>query len=272
MLPARDREDNIACDLNDMTWLERIDASEGVVLFAAGVFYYSLTEPVKSLVRAAAKAFPGGKLVFDAAGKSAVELMLKTRIKSAKIRDVGAYFAVRDAVRELSAWDGDFRVSSRGHMLGYNDLKTPSVSAFFRLLAEIGDRTTKMQIVRLDFVGAGSRNIFTLTQKPTDYTVLTGNAALQQTVRSLPCSAMTRRSYGPFGGQLAPAPRCYCSDDVVGQKDYSHHNYPLDGSRSPSRSCMHTESGKSELPARQRPGHLPWLPLRCFRRLRCRLP
>ena len=100
-----------------------------------------MTEPVKSLVRAAAKAFPGGKLVFDAAGKSAVKLMLKTRIKSAKIRDVGAYFAVRDAVRELSAWDGDFRVSSRGYMLGYNDLKTPSVSAFFRLLAEIGDFT-----------------------------------------------------------------------------------------------------------------------------------
>lgn len=60
-----------------MTWLEQIDASEGVVLFAAGVFYYSLTEPEKSLIRAAAKAFPGGKLVFDAAGKSAVKLMLK---------------------------------------------------------------------------------------------------------------------------------------------------------------------------------------------------
>ena len=36
LLPAGDREDNIACDLNDMTWLEQIDASEGVVLFAAG--------------------------------------------------------------------------------------------------------------------------------------------------------------------------------------------------------------------------------------------
>lgn len=156
LLPAGDREENIACDLNDMTWLERIDASEGAVFFAAGVFYYFLTEQVKSLVRAAAKAFPGGKLVFDAAGKSAVKLMLKTWIKSAKIRDVGAYFAVEDAVHELSAWDGDFRVSSRGYMLGYNDLKTPSVSAFFRLLSKIGDGAMKMQIVRLDFGEAGS--------------------------------------------------------------------------------------------------------------------
>lgn len=36
-------------------------------------------------------------------------------------------------------------------MLGYNDLKGPSVSGFFRLLARFGDNVMKMQIVRLDF-------------------------------------------------------------------------------------------------------------------------
>ena len=41
-----------------------------------------------------ADAFPGGRLVFDAAGKKAVRLMLKTWIKSANIQDVGAYFSV----------------------------------------------------------------------------------------------------------------------------------------------------------------------------------
>lgn len=35
------REENIACDLNDTAWFEKIDAADGAVFFAAGVFYYS---------------------------------------------------------------------------------------------------------------------------------------------------------------------------------------------------------------------------------------
>lgn len=58
---------------------------------------------MKTLVEAMAKAFPGGKLVFDAAGKAAVKLMLKTWIKDAEIQNVGAYFSVEDAKQELSS-------------------------------------------------------------------------------------------------------------------------------------------------------------------------
>lgn len=36
-------------------------------------------------------------------------------------------------------------------MLGYHDLKDPSVSGFFRFLAKLGDRVMRMQIVRIDF-------------------------------------------------------------------------------------------------------------------------
>ena len=151
LLPAGEREQNIPCDLNDTAWFEKIDASEGAVFFAAGVFYYFLTEQVRALVGAMARAFPGGKLVFDAANQKAVKLMLKTWIKDAEIKNVGAYFAVSDAVRELSPWAEGMRVSSRGYMLGYHDLKDPSVSGFFRFLARVGDNMMKMQIVRLDF-------------------------------------------------------------------------------------------------------------------------
>ena len=98
-----------------------------------------------------AAAFPGGKLVFDAAGKSAVKLMLKTWIKSAKIRDVGAYFSVEDPENELRDWAPGLRVSQRGYMLGYHDLRDPSVSGFFRFLSKVGDGRMKMRIVRLDF-------------------------------------------------------------------------------------------------------------------------
>lgn len=151
LLPAGEREENIACDLNDTAWFDKIDASGGAVFFAAGVFYYFLKDQVRSLVQAMAKAFPGGRLVFDAANKSAVKLMLKTWIKDAKIQDVGAYFSVSDAKAELSAWSPAISVSSRGYMLGYNDLSDPSVSGFFRFLAKVGDKRMKMQIVKIEF-------------------------------------------------------------------------------------------------------------------------
>ena len=153
LLPAGEREVNIPCDLNDTAWFEKIDATGGAVFFASGVFYYFLKEQVRALVRKMADAFQGGVLVFDAASKRAVKLMLKTWLKDAEIQNVGAYFAVSDAKSEIGAWDGRLQVSSRGYMLGYHDLKDPSVSAFFRFPARVGDGMMKMQIVKIGFGG-----------------------------------------------------------------------------------------------------------------------
>ena len=153
LLPAGEREENIPCNLNDTAWFSQIDASGGAVFFASGVFYYFLTEQVKALVQAMAGAFPGGVLVFDAANRTAVKMIAKTWLKSAKIKDVGAYFAVSNAPKEIGAWDSRLQVTSRGYMLGYNDLRDPSVSGFFRFLAKVGDHGMKMQIVKIRFGG-----------------------------------------------------------------------------------------------------------------------
>lgn len=151
LLPVGEREQNIPCDLNDTAWFSKINATDGAIFFASGVFYYFLTEQVRALVQAMAGAFPGGLLVFDAANRTAVKMIAKTWLKSAKIQDVGAYFAVSDAPKEIGPWDSRLQVSSRGYMLGYNDLKNPSVSGFFRFLARVGDGMMKMQIVRIKF-------------------------------------------------------------------------------------------------------------------------
>ena len=153
LLPAGEREENIPCDLNNTEWFSKIDASGGAVFFASGVFYYFLIEQVKALVQGMADAFPGSVLVFDAANRTAVKMIAKTWLKSAKIKDVGAYFAVSDAKSELSMWDSRLQITSRGYMLGYTDLKDPSVSGFFRFLAKIGDGMMKMQIVKIGFGG-----------------------------------------------------------------------------------------------------------------------
>jgi len=151
LIPPGAREVNIACDLNDISWFQAIDASGGAVFFASGVFYYFLRSQVQKLVSAMAAAFPGGRLVFDAANRTAVKLMLKTWVKYAKIKDVGAYFSVEDAQTELSPWTKESKVSSRNFMLGYNDLKDPSVSGLFRFIARIGDKFMKMRVIRFDF-------------------------------------------------------------------------------------------------------------------------
>ena len=153
LLPAGEREKNLAFDLKDPRWMDavRTDPEDGAVLFAAGVFYYFTTEDVKSLATGIAKRFPRGRLVFDAAGKTAVRLMLKTWVKQAGIRDVGAYFSVKDARRELEPWSPLFSVSSRGYMLGYQSLHDPAVRPVHRLLAKLADGPMHLQIVRIDF-------------------------------------------------------------------------------------------------------------------------
>ena len=153
LLPAGEREKNLAFDLKDPRWMDavRTDPDDGAVLFAAGVFYYFTTEEVKALATGAAKRFPRGRLVFDAAGQTAVRLMLKTWVKQAGIRDVGAYFSVKDAKGELEPWSPLFSVSSRGYMLGYQSLHDPAVRPVHWLLAKLADGPMHLQIVRIDF-------------------------------------------------------------------------------------------------------------------------
>ena len=153
LLPAGEREKNLAADLNDLSWFDAIDTppADGAVFFAAGVFYYFRTEQVQALCAAMARRFPGGRLVFDAAGPTAVKLMLKTWVKQAGIRDVGAYFSVQDIAKELTAWSDRISVSGRGYMLGYQDLRGPGIRIIHRLLARIADGPMKLQIVRMDF-------------------------------------------------------------------------------------------------------------------------
>ena len=153
LLPAEEREKNLAADLNDFSWFDAIDtpAEDGAVFFAAGVFYYFRTEQVRALCAAMAERFPDGRLVFDAAGPAAVKLMLKTWVKQAGIRDVGAYFSVRDPARELSPWFDRIAVSSRGYMQGYQKLRGPGIRPVHRLLARLADGPLKLQIVRIEF-------------------------------------------------------------------------------------------------------------------------
>ena len=153
LLPAEARERNLALDLNDPAWLDAIDTDpvNGTVLFAAGVFYYFTTQQMQRLITAMAKRFPGGRLVFDGAGKTAVKLMLKTWVKQAGIKDVGAYFSVKDAKEGAGALvAAPFRFQSRVYA-GLPEAGGAGVKPIHRLLATIADGPLHLQIVRMEF-------------------------------------------------------------------------------------------------------------------------
>ncbi|MBR4658962.1 MAG: class I SAM-dependent methyltransferase [Clostridia bacterium] len=151
LLPENGRIRNIAADLNDQKWFDKIDAENGVCFLAAGVFYYFKTEQIRRLFNSIAQRFPGGRLVFDAANRRAVKIMLKTWVKEAGITSIADHFSVESIEKDIDPWMKNARVSARGYMLGYNDLKDPSVPRLFRLLAKLGDGFMKMRIVRMDF-------------------------------------------------------------------------------------------------------------------------
>lgn len=153
LIPAGERVSNIGSDLRDTAWFDAIDDSDGVVLFAAGVFYYLLRGDLTALFTAMERRFPGGRLVFDAAGRRAVKMMLKTWVKEAGITSIDECFSVEDIARDVQPAVSRSKVSARGYMLGYNDLRDPSVPGLFRFLARIADGFMKMQIVRVDFGG-----------------------------------------------------------------------------------------------------------------------
>ena len=152
LLPAGDRETNIACDLNDLSWMDKIDASDGTVFFAAGVFYYFRTADVKKLFQAMAEQFPGGVLAFDSCNERGAKLMRKTWLKEAGITDVDAFFSLKDE-EDLTGWSDHFAsVTAKSYMRGYRDIYR-NVGTLHKLMIRFCDGLVRMKIVRIAFRG-----------------------------------------------------------------------------------------------------------------------
>ena len=149
-LPESDRERNIAYDLNDEHWMNEIDAKNGAVFFAAGVFYYFMTEDMKVLLHKMAMRFPKAVIVFDSCNRRGAKLMTKTWLKEVGIADVNAFFSLEDK-DELTNWSDNFAsVSAKSYMRGYRDIYK-KVSFFHKLMIKFCDSFFKMQIIKITF-------------------------------------------------------------------------------------------------------------------------
>ena len=152
LLLAGERETNLSCDLNDFSWMDQIDASDGAVFFAAGVFYYFRTADVKKLFQEMAKRFPGAALVFDSCNERGAKLMRKTWLKEAGITDVNAFFSLEDEAA-LKGWSDRFAsVTAKSYMRGYRDIYG-KVGTLHRLMIRFCDGSVKMKIIKIVFGG-----------------------------------------------------------------------------------------------------------------------
>ena len=150
LIAEQNREKNIACDLKDYTWMKEIDDSKGVIFFAAGVFHYFKMDEVKALVLEIAKRYTGGCLVFDSVGKLGLKLMMSKTLKNMGIKDVDGFFYINNPGKDLY-WSEKIKVTSKGYMLGYYDMKSPNIHFTHRLLGKICDNAMKMSINKMEF-------------------------------------------------------------------------------------------------------------------------
>ena len=149
ILPAGEREINVASDLNDYSWMDKIDAIEGAVFYGAGVFYYFRREDVKRLLFTMAKRFPGSVITFDSCNRHGAKLMTKTWLKEAGIKDVNAFFSIEDK-SEIESWNKAFKVTAKSYMRGYRDIYK-EVGGLHKLMIRFCDSFVKMQIIKIVF-------------------------------------------------------------------------------------------------------------------------
>jgi len=151
IIPAGERETNIACDLTDHSWMKQVDGGNGAVFYGAGVFHYLKMADVKALVLAMAEQFPGGRLVFDTVGKFGYKMMLRTALKNWDMNDATGMCYVKDPEREMGPWSPKVAVSSKPYLFGYGAMDHEGIPFRYKLLARIGDNLMHMNIIRMDF-------------------------------------------------------------------------------------------------------------------------
>ena len=155
IIGSSEREINIACDLCDHSWFEKIDGSKGAIFFAAGVFYYLKKEEIQKLIEDMSEQFPGGVLVFDSCNKTGARMMRKTWLKEAGISNVDALFSLEDE-KEIEKWNGSFKkISARSYMRGYRDIIN-ELSLFHKAMIWFCDHIVRMKIVKIEFQEKGS--------------------------------------------------------------------------------------------------------------------
>lgn len=119
-VPKGARERNVACDLNDLAWLDEVsfDPAKGVVFLAGGLFYYFREEQVRRLLVAMAERFPGGMIAFDAVSRLGLKGIRAEVRLAGECADTP--FSLDKPAVKLEGWSARIvRVSEKDYAEGY---------------------------------------------------------------------------------------------------------------------------------------------------------
>ena len=148
LFSPRERVIDMAADLNGNNWIDGIDGSGGIFLFAMGVFMYFKKDEVRQMIVRIKSAFPHGCLVFDTLSKLGIHIAMKRTLDKIGIHDVHGIFYCDHPLSDLKLAE-DIQISVRKYMTGYVDLKEAGVPFHLRFMASVFDWLFKMNICRL---------------------------------------------------------------------------------------------------------------------------
>jgi len=104
-------EVDLPFSVTDHAWMDRVDASRGLIAVAAGVFYYLEVDAVRALIAAMAERFPGGRLVYDSESPRVIRRS-EASVRKSGVADAPMPFKVDDPliVRDWSERISEVRV------------------------------------------------------------------------------------------------------------------------------------------------------------------
>ncbi|MDO5734647.1 MAG: class I SAM-dependent methyltransferase [Eubacteriales bacterium] len=150
-LPLHARESNLASDLLDFSWLDKVNFNpdNGIIFLSAGVFYYLRVEEVKALVQQMAKKFPGGRLCFD---NECPQLIKKSNrlVENSGISNAKMHF-ILDEPELMAGWSE--RLSKFKLWTKYGEIWPgyQEIPLRYRLPLNAMGRSKGMYIVQMDF-------------------------------------------------------------------------------------------------------------------------
>jgi len=153
LLPPKENETYIACDLNDASWMDQIDFKEenGAFFYALGVFFYFKKEEVKKLFDSMAGRFPGGRIAFDATNAKGLKMMLKEFLQKSGMT-VDAYFSLENPEEELKTYSSHIsKVTHYGLFEGHFPLDKRYGKLINWMGRSMGDKKNMSQFNVIEF-------------------------------------------------------------------------------------------------------------------------
>ena len=152
---CREREWNLAGDLMDFSWMERIQqepynvkVSDGVFIISGGVLMYFHEEQMKQFFLALAKAFPGGGICFDGENKSGVRKSNKVVQKTGNGTKI--WFAIDDSKELFASWGNSF-INVKEYPIPSYLKKSREVPMKWKFVLSLGIKLGMVKIIEVMF-------------------------------------------------------------------------------------------------------------------------